>query len=262
MNSFEFNKIFAAVLVAGITAMFAGFVAENVIHAHALEKDAVAIEGVESSGGGAAVEKLAEPVLHLVASADVEKGKKLSKACASCHSFDKGGPVKTGPTLWGVVGSSKGGASGFGYSSGMMEMGGKWGYTDLNKFLWKPKKFVSGTKMNFIGLKKPEDRAAMIAWLRTLSDSPKSLPGDSEIAAEAAELAPPEEDMADVTPEAGEEIEQEAEKATKVEPHAGDEITVIPAKKPAVEETPQEIIEEILEKVTPEAPKKMIELNN
>ncbi|GJL85578.1 MAG: cysteine desulfurase [Micavibrio sp.] len=241
MNSFEFNKIFAAVLVAGITAMFAGFVAENVIHAHALEKDAVEIEGVESSGGGVAVEKLAEPVLHLVASADVEKGKKLSKACASCHSFEKGGPVKTGPTLWGVVGSSKGGTSGFGYSSGMMEMGGKWSYADLNKFLWKPKKFVSGTKMNFIGLKKPEDRAAMIAWLRTLSDSPKALPGDSEIAAEQADLVLPEV-LAEKVEDAVEMIEEIAEEAADVTPHAGDEvqepIAATPTKKPVIEEAP------------------------
>ncbi len=209
MSSFELNKIFAAVLVAGITAMFAGFVAEHTIHAHALEKDAVEIEGAESVGGGPAIEKKAEPVLHLMASADVAKGQKLSKACAACHSFEKGGPVKTGPNLWNMVGGKKGGKSGFSYSSDMGGMGGSWTYADLNKFLWKPKKFVSGTKMNFIGLKKPEDRAAMIAWLRTLADSPKSLPGASDIAAEAAELSPAAE-VAEIMPEAGDDESEEA----------------------------------------------------
>ncbi|HBR69367.1 MAG TPA: cytochrome c family protein [Rhodospirillaceae bacterium] len=206
MDSFEFNKIFAAVLVAGITAMLAGFVAEHLVHPHELEKNAVEIAGMEGSAGGGQAEAMAEPVLGLIAAADVEKGKSLSKACASCHSFDKGGPVKTGPSLWGVVGRGKGSSAGFSYSAGMTAMGGNWGYAELNKFLWKPKKYISDTKMNFVGLKKPEDRAAIIAWLRTLSDSPAGLPGEGEIAAEAAELAPPPaaaEDPAAVPVEGG-----------------------------------------------------------
>lgn len=186
--------------------MLAGFIAENAVHSHALEKDAVEIEGEAVSHDSGVKEQLPEPVLHLVGGADVEKGKKISKACASCHSFDKGGPVKTGPTLWNIVGRKKGSKSGFGYSSAMAEAGGTWTYADLNKFLWKPKKTIPGTKMNFIGLKKPEDRAAIIAWLRTLSDSPKAMPSSSEIAAEKAELLP--EEAADIAPEAGDMIEE------------------------------------------------------
>ena len=72
----------------------------------------------------------------------------------------------------------------------MKARGGSWTYADLNKFLWKPKAYVEGTKMNFVGLKKPEDRAAVIAWLRTLADSPAGLPGAGDIEAEAAELQP------------------------------------------------------------------------
>jgi len=254
--SFEFNKLFAAVLVAGIAAMLSGFIAENVVHSHTLEKNAVEIKGEAADHGGkpAKVQRPA-PVLHLVAAVDVEKGKKLSKACAACHSFEKGGPIKMGPNLWNVVGSNKGGKSGFGYSSGMMEMGGSWTYADLNKFLWKPKKFVSGTKMGFIGLKKPQDRAAVIAWLRTLSDSPKALPGASEIAAESAELLP--EKIADIAPEAGEMIEEIINKEM-LGPPAPEQITsppdiipeagvpaetpiiIIPGKKPAFEQAPRE----------------------
>jgi cytochrome c len=192
MSSFELNKIFAAVLVAGIIAMFSGFVAEQLTYTHALEKNAVEIEGSDlDAGGGAAAVAIPEPVLQLIASAEVAKGEKLSKACAACHSFNKGGAAMIGPNLWNIVGSPKGAKAGFDYSAGMHAKGGAWSYADLNYFFWKPKKFIDGTKMNFIGLKKPEDRAAIIAWMRTLSDSPKPLPSAGEIAKEAAELAPP-----------------------------------------------------------------------
>ncbi|MCB1563184.1 MAG: cytochrome c family protein [Alphaproteobacteria bacterium] len=194
MNNLEFNKIFAAILVAGIVAMLGGFVAELLVHPHALEKPAVFIESAEAgTAGGAPKVVLPDPILPLIADADIARGEKLSKACAACHSFDNGGANKVGPNLWGVVGRPKGAHSGFAYSDGMHAKGGDWGYEDLNQFLWKPKKFIDGTKMNYVGLKKPEDRAALIAWLRTLSSSPKALPSAAEIAKEAADLAPAEE---------------------------------------------------------------------
>ncbi len=197
----EFNKIFAAILVAGITAGTASFVSEVVMHPHHMDEDAVPIEGVESSGGAIDSGPTGpEPVLHLIAEADLARGEKLSKACTACHSFEKGGPNKTGPNLWGIVGAHKAHLDGFAYSDAMMAAEGNWNYASLNKFLYKPKDYVPGTKMNYIGLKKPEDRAAMIAWLRTLAASHAALPSDSAIAAEQAELAPPEEE---VTEEAG-----------------------------------------------------------
>lgn len=191
MSSLESNKIFAAILVAGITAMFAGFIAKELVHPHEIEKDAVAIEGAAEEGGGVSAPTGPQPILHLIATADVAQGEKLSKACAACHSFQKGEPGKVGPNLWGTVGNKKAGHSGFAYSEDLVAMGGTWTYGDLNKFLYKPKAYVPGTKMSFVGLKKPEDRAAIIAWLRTLSDSPAALPSQGEIDAELAELAPP-----------------------------------------------------------------------
>lgn len=193
MSSFEFNKIFAAILVPGIVLMLGVFVAHDVLmHPHELEEDAVAIDGGAVSAGPGAVEAKPEPIMHLIADADIAKGEKLSKACAACHSFDQGGPNKVGPNLYKVVGRAKGAVAGFGYSAAMSEFGGAWGYPDLNKFLWKPKKYIEGTNMNYIGLKKPEDRAAMIAWLRTLGASSFPLPSNALIEAEKAELAPPE----------------------------------------------------------------------
>ena len=196
MKDLEANKIFAAILVAGIIAMFAGFIAEVATHPHELEEDAIAIEGTDIvAGGGAPKEALPEPILAMIATADVERGQKVSKACAACHSFTKGGANGVGPNLWNVVGIPKQAKDGYSYS-GVLNVQGEdnWTYASLNKFIAKPKKYAPGTKMNYLGLKKPADRANVVAWLRTLSDSPKPLPTDAEIAAEEAELAPPEDE--------------------------------------------------------------------
>ena len=195
MSSFEFNKIFAALLCALLTVWLAWFGSYMFVHPKDLEKDAVTIEGAKDDGHGGGGETagpvMPEPIMHLIATADIEKGAKLSKACAACHANEKGGATKQGPALWGVIGHAKGTVDGFDYSEGLKTKGGVWDYASLNEFLWKPKKYIEGTKMNFIGLKKPEDRAAMIAWLRQQSDSQAALPTEAEIAAEAAALAPP-----------------------------------------------------------------------
>ncbi len=194
MKDLEFNKIFAALLVAGITASLSGFIALKLTAVEPLKQNAYKIEGVVSSAGGAApVEEKAQPILDMIATADAAKGEQISKVCAACHVFTKGGPNGMGPNLYGVVGRAKGSHPGFDYSDGMKKKGGNWTFEDLNKFLYKPKAFVDGTKMTFIGLKKPEDRAAVIAYLRTLSDSPAAAPSAAEIAAEKAELAPPDD---------------------------------------------------------------------
>lgn len=193
MGGMEFNKIFAAVLVAGIVAMLGGFVARQLVHPHTLEKDAFPIEVVEGAGGGGpAAAAGPEPVLALLAAADAAKGEKIAKACAACHTFTKGGPNGIGPNLWGTVNGPKDHVQGYAYSGELLKVGGTtWTYAELNKFLYKPKAYAPGTKMGFAGLKKAEDRAALLAWLRLQADSPAALPGDAEIAAENAALAPP-----------------------------------------------------------------------
>lgn len=186
--------------------MLLNFVADKIIVSEDLKKDVVAIDGAATGGHGTAKPakpKLPEPIMALLATADIAKGAKISKACAACHSFKKGGPVKQGPNLWNITGANKGGKSGFSYSKGMTEAGGTWNYDSLNKFLTKPKKFIAGTKMNFPGLKKPKDRAALVAWLRTQADAPLALPDDAEIAAEQLAFAPPaeEETIEEAVPE-------------------------------------------------------------
>lgn len=192
MNSFEFNKVFAAVLTAGIVAMLGWFISDLAVHPDMSGEDAVPIEGIAgAASGGAAGPTGPQPVMALIAAADIAKGEKLSKACAACHSFDKGGPNKVGPNLYGVLGGPKAHLPGFEYSASLKEKGGSWDYDAMNHFLYKPKDYIAGTKMNFAGMKKPEDRAAIIAWLRTQGSS-IGLPSAAQIAAEEAALAPPE----------------------------------------------------------------------
>ncbi|MCD8562896.1 MAG: cytochrome c family protein [Alphaproteobacteria bacterium] len=202
MSNMEFNKIFAAILVAGIVAMLSGFIAENVISAKEISEDAVKIEGSEggAAAGGPAKPAGPEPILELIATADVAKGEKIAKICGACHTFDPGGPAGVGPNLYGIIGNKKAHMAGFAYSDGMVAKGGHWDYAALNHFLWKPKAYIDGTKMTFVGLKKPQERADLIAWLRTKAGSPPALPSAAEIAAEKAELAP--EPVAAATEEA------------------------------------------------------------
>jgi cytochrome c len=192
----ELNKIFAGVLVAGIIASLSGFLVKELMHKEHLKENAYKIEGVETIGsqGGSAKPKMPDPILAMLESADTIRGEKLSKACAACHSFTKGGNNGTGPNLWDIVNKKKAAVAGFSYSKAMKESGGDWNYLSLNKFLWKPKSYISGTKMNYIGLKKPEDRAAIIAWLRSLSDNPPALPSAAQINAELLELGSPVEE--------------------------------------------------------------------
>ena len=121
-----------------------------------------------------------------MAGANLGAGEKLSKKCSACHVFDAGGQNKVGPALWNVVDRPLGASEGYAYSDALAGFGGAWDYAALNAFLAKPKGYISGTKMNFAGLKKPQDRANLIAWMRAKADSPAALPSADDIAAEGA----------------------------------------------------------------------------
>lgn len=191
MDNIELNKIFAAVLIAGIVAYFGGFISRILVHPHFPAEHAVMIEGVEVADVGTAEPQGPEPILHLIAQADPARGQQLSRACAACHTFNEGGAsTGLGPNLWNIVNRDKAYVGEFAYSAVIADMPDDWDYRSLNKFLWNPRWYAPGTKMNFVGLRRPEDRAAIIAWMRTLSHDPAPLPTDAEIEAEAAALAP------------------------------------------------------------------------
>ena len=112
----------------------------------------------------------------LLASASLDNGEKLFKKCATCHNYEKGSENKVGPHLWNIINRPKANVEGFAYSKALAEYGGEWGYEELAEFLYKPKKYIKGTKMNFAGLKKVKDRADLVYFLREHSDNPAPLP--------------------------------------------------------------------------------------
>lgn len=118
----------------------------------------------------------ASGIAALIAAADPEQGKKNSRKCAACHSFDKGGKNKIGPNLWDIVGQPIAAREGFSYSGALKGLGGDWTYESLDAFLTAPKTFARGTKMTFRGVKDETDRASLIAWMRSRSDNPAPLP--------------------------------------------------------------------------------------
>ena len=178
MSAMEINKWAAAILVAGLGYMTINVGIDEFMHRAPSETVAYPVPMTESTVVAATVTEEA-PVASLgalLAAADVGSGKKIAKKCSACHNFDKGGKNKVGPNLWDIVGRDMGQVAGFKYSDALAGMGGKWDYATLDSFLAKPKAMVPGTKMSFAGIKKPAGRADLIAFLRSLSDSPPPLP--------------------------------------------------------------------------------------
>ena len=182
MDSLEFNKIAAAVLATLIIGLVASLIGDALVTPEALEQNVYLVQ-IDNADLGqpthkAKEEKPLDPISPILAHADIEAGKRIAKKCIQCHTLDKGGPNKIGPNLWGIVNQKLGHLANFAYSNSLKEKGGTWTYEALNEFLAKPRKFITGTKMAFIGLVKEKERADLIAYIRTLSDSPAPLPKD------------------------------------------------------------------------------------
>jgi cytochrome c len=183
MDSFELNKVIGAVLASCIVLLVTSFAANALFAPPKLEKPGFAIAAKETTEGGAkeAAPAPSEPIEKLLQTASVEKGQAAAKVCQTCHTFEKDGPNRVGPNLYGIVGDKKGeGRNGFNFSAGMKGKGGTWTYDDLNTFLTNPKAFVPGTAMGFAGIQKDSQRADVIDYLHTLSDSPVPLPTASK----------------------------------------------------------------------------------
>jgi cytochrome c len=179
------NTIAGWVLGAGIVALGATIVTGEMFHEERPEKMGYPIEGVElPTDGAVAAEK---PAAFYLAAGNAQAGEQVFKKCTACHNADKGGANGTGPNLWGVVGGPIGHhAPGFAYSPALAGKGGNWSFDTLFQWLKSPKDFAPGTKMTFAGLSKPEDRANVIAFLNSHSDSPQPLPAAPAAAANPA----------------------------------------------------------------------------
>jgi len=179
MNSFELNKIIAAVLMVALLVIGLGKIADGIFYVKKPKNPGYQVE-IESqltsstSQADEAIEKI--DIATIMALGDAVSGEKIFKKCAACHSINKGGKNKIGPALYNVVGRTVGGVDDYKYSKTLASYGKKWTFDELNGFLTKPSSYLKGTKMSYAGLRKEKDRASIIKYLNQNSDSPKLLP--------------------------------------------------------------------------------------
>ncbi len=193
-----FNKIAGAILATALAFIGIKELAHAVYHPHMPETPAygaeVLAEVMAASQAGTVKDvPLPFPQADYIAAMDPAAGAKVFSKCKACHTVEQDGGNGTGPNLYGILGNPAAAHDGFGYSAAFKDSGVTWGYEELDAFLAKPKSYIKGTAMSFVGLKKQEQRAAMIAYLRSFGD--ESIPLPTPASAEAVAPAVDAPDM-------------------------------------------------------------------
>ncbi len=177
MDSFEINKIIAAILVTVLLVLGIGKISDVIFHVEQPSVAGYKVENVVSGDTASQVSTGTETdIAALLALGSVEDGEKVFKKCAACHSINSGGRNNIGPKLWNVMFRPVGSVADYKYSKALSSYGKEWSWEEMNGFLLKPSKWIKGNKMGFAGLKKDEDRASVILYLNNKSDNPKQLP--------------------------------------------------------------------------------------
>ena len=180
MDSFEINKIIAAILLTALIVIGIGKFADVLFHVEKLEQSAYKIEGLELSSTNNNVKKIQVEekvdISALLAMGDIAHGEKVFKKCSACHMIASDGKNMIGPNLWSVLGSKTASKADYKYSKALTSYSKIWTFEEMNGFLIKPAKYIKGTKMAFAGLRKEKDRASVILYVNSKSDNPIKLP--------------------------------------------------------------------------------------
>jgi len=179
MDSFEINKIVAAVLMVALIVIGIGKLSNVIFYVEKPKTPGYAVEVAQTTTVSSSTEKVVEEkvdIAALMAMGDITLGEKVFKKCAACHSIIKGGKNNIGPALYNVVGRKTGAITDYKYSKALASFEKEWTFEELNGYLIKPTKWIKGTKMAFAGLRKEKDRASVIKYLNQNSDKPIPLP--------------------------------------------------------------------------------------
>ena len=179
MDSFEINKIVAAVLMVALLVIGIGKLSDVIFHVEKPETPGYAVDVEEATTVSSSTKSSVEEKIDidaLMAMGDLTHGEKVFKKCTACHQIAAGGKNMIGPNLWGVIGRTAGSVSDYKYSKAMIDYGKEWSFEEMNSYLIKPQAYVKGTKMAFAGLRKEKDRASVILYMNSKSASPKALP--------------------------------------------------------------------------------------
>jgi len=176
MSPMVIYKSAGSVLLAAVALTVFNFLGEFLVKPKSYDAEKFKIAAASSSKKTAVEKAPLESIGPLLASANADKGAVIFKKCAACHTSAKGGKNKLGPNLWNIVNAPRGGKAGFKYSDSMKNKPGNWDFESLNEFLIKPKAYIPRTKMAFGGIKKANQRADLIVYLRNLAESRAKIP--------------------------------------------------------------------------------------